>query len=70
MNIEYIIYDYLKSEIKRVKKNVSFDIPISEDVIITLVGLFGLDILKDTKLIEPTAYPGRYMLSCESEACV
>lgn len=63
---EYVIYDYLKSEIKRVKGSTPFHVPITEDLVRHLVGQFGLDILRDTKLIEPTTYPGQYVMSCEA----
>ena len=63
---EYDIYDYLKSEIKRVKNESHFYVPITEDLIRHLVGQFGLDILRDTKLIESTTYPGQYVMSCEA----
>lgn len=63
---EYVIYDYLKSEIERVKSESHFHIPITEDLIRYLVGQFGLDILRDSKLIEPTTYPGQYVMSCET----
>lgn len=69
MNIEYIIYEYLKKETQRFKNTVSFHVPMTEDLIRTLVGQFGLDILRDTGLIEQTAYGNLYVLSCE-EVCV
>lgn len=40
--------------------------PLTEDLIIHLVGSFGLDILKKAKYLNPTAVPGQYVLWCES----
>lgn len=60
---EYDIYEYVRAAYQKV--NASFHTPLTEDLIVTLVGTFGLDILKTTKLIEPTSYPGQYVLWCE-----
>lgn len=60
---EYVIYEYVRNAYKSLNK--SFYIPITESLIIQLVGNFGLDILKDSNLIEPTAYSGQYVLCCE-----
>lgn len=60
---EYTLYEYVRTAYR--KTNVSFCRPITESLIIQLVGSFGLDILKNTKLITPTAYPGQYVLACE-----
>lgn len=61
--MEYAMYEYLRDAYRHT--NTSFYRPLTEDLIVHLVGRFGLDILKNTKLIEPTAYPGQYVLSCE-----
>lgn len=59
-DIECSIYEYVREAYRKV--NVSFYKPITEDLIVHLVGQFGLDILKKAKLIEPTSYPGQYVL--------
>ena len=61
---EYDIYEYVRDAYRKV--NASFHTPLTESLIVTLVGEFGLDILKSSKLIEPTNYPGQYVLWCES----
>ena len=61
--MEYVLYEYLRDVYKHT--NTSVYRPLTEDLIVHLVGKFGLDILKNTKLIEPTTYPGQYVLSCE-----
>lgn len=61
---EYDIYEYICAAYRKV--NSSFYTPLSEDLIVELVGKFGLDILKSTKLIEATSYPGQYVLCCEA----
>lgn len=61
--MEYNIYEYVRDAYQSV--NVSFRRPLTETLIVQLVGTFGLDILKSGKLIEPTNYPGQYVLSCE-----
>lgn len=58
--IEYTLYEYVREAYKRA--NTSVYRPLTEDLIVRLVGTFGLDILKSTKLIEPTTYPGQYIL--------
>lgn len=63
MSTEYDIYEYVREAYRSV--NVSFHRPLTEALIVQLVGKFGLDILKSSKLIEPTSYPGQYVLSCE-----
>lgn len=60
---EYDIYEYVRNAYRKV--NASFHTPLTEDLIVELVGQFGLDILKSTKLIEKTSYPGQYVLWCE-----
>lgn len=60
---EYDIYEYVRDTYRKV--NVSFHTPLTEDLIVTLVGKFGLDILTSTKLIGPANYPGQYVLWCE-----
>ena len=62
--IEYTLYEYVRDAYK--KANSTFYRPLTEDLIIHLVGGFGLDILKNTKLIAPTSYPGEYVLCCEN----
>lgn len=61
--IEYKIYEYVRDAYRQVNK--SFHCPITEDLIIQLVGTYGLDILKKTLLIEPTSNPGQYVLCSE-----
>lgn len=61
--MEYVLYEYLRDAYKHT--NTAVYCPLTEDLIVHLIGRFGLDILKNTKLIEPTAYPGQYVLSCE-----
>lgn len=61
---EYDIYEYIRAAYRKV--NASFHAPLTEDLIVELVGKFGLDILKSTKLIEATSYPGQYVLCCEA----
>lgn len=60
---EYDIYKYVRDAYR--KMNASFYTPLTEDLIVRLVGQFGLDILKSTKLIGETSYPGHYVLWCE-----
>lgn len=60
---EYTIYEYVRDAYRKV--NASFHTPLTEDLIVTLVGTFGLDILKSSKLIEKASYPGQYVLWCE-----
>lgn len=60
---EYDIYEYVRDAYKKV--NVSFHRPLTKDLIVALVGQFGLDILKSSKLIEATSYPDQYVLCCE-----
>lgn len=60
---EYTIYEYVREAYRKV--NASFHTPLTEDLIVTLVGKFGLDILTSTKLIGKTAVPGQYVLWCE-----
>lgn len=61
--MEYALYEYVRDAYRRV--NASLYRPLTEDLIVTLVGTFGLDILKNAKLVEPTSYPGQYVLWCE-----
>jgi hypothetical protein len=61
--IEYILYEYVRDAYRQT--NSSFSRPLTEDLIIHLVGGFGLDILKKAKLIEPTSFTGQYVLCCE-----
>lgn len=61
--IEYTLYEYVREAYGRA--NSSLYRPLTEDLIIHLVGAFGLDILKNTKLIEPTGGMGQYVLCCE-----
>ena len=61
--MEYDIYEYVRGAYRQA--NTSFYRPLTEDLIVELVGRFGLDILKSSKLIEPTTFPGQYVLSCE-----
>lgn len=63
LTMEYDIYEYVRDAYQSV--NATFYRPLTETLIVQLVGTFGLDILKSTKLIEPTSYPGQYVLSCE-----
>lgn len=63
---EYTIYEYVRDAYRKMK--TKFYIPLTESLIIELVGKFGLDILKNTKLIEPTDYPGQWVLSCEQKS--
>ena len=60
---EYTLYEYLRDAYRKV--NASFYRPLTEDLIVELVGSFGLDILKSAKLIAPTEYSGQYVLCCE-----
>ena len=64
LNIEYRLYEYVRNTYKQIK--ASFYCPLTEALIVTLVGRFGLDILKNAKLIEPTSNPGQYVLCCEN----
>lgn len=57
---EYTLYDYVRDAYKRT--NESNYCPLTESFIMGLVGSYGLDILKQTKLIEPTSNPGQYVL--------
>ena len=57
---EYTLYNYVRDAYRRT--NASFHRPLTEDLIVHLVGYFGLDILKRTRLIEATGYPGHYVL--------
>lgn len=61
--IEYQLYEYIRDAYKRI--SAPFYYPLTEGLIVQLVGTFGLDILKNTKLIEPTDNPGQYVLCCE-----
>lgn len=61
--MEYDIYEYVRDAYRSV--NVTFHRPLTETLIVQLAGTFGLDILKSSKLIEPTGCPGQYVLSCE-----
>lgn len=63
LTMEYDIYEYVRDAYKKV--NVSFHRPLTEDLIVSLVGKFGLDILRASRLIEQTSYPGQYVLCCE-----
>lgn len=63
---EYAIYEYVKDAYRKLKK--TFDSPITSDLLVYLVGQFGLDILLKTKLIAPVnAYRDEYKLCCETE---
>ena len=62
--MEYALYEYVRDVYKT--QNASFYRPLTEALIIQLVGKFGLDILTRSKLIGPTDYPGQYVLWCES----
>lgn len=64
LSIEYYLYEYVRNAYMQV--NTSFYRPLTEALIVALVGRFGLDILKNTKLIEPTSNPGQYVLCCEN----
>lgn len=61
--IETVLYEQVRNAYSLM--NESFSRPIAEDLIIHLVGTFGLDMLKKTKLIGPTDNPGQYILWCE-----
>lgn len=61
--IEKILYEHVRDVYRQI--NEPFYTPLTEDLIISLVGSFGLDILKSTKLIGPTSNPGQYVLWCE-----
>lgn len=61
--MEYDIYEYVRNAYLKV--NASFYRPLTEDLIVELVGQFGLNILKSTRLIDETSYPGQYVLCCE-----
>lgn len=61
--MEYDIYEYVRDAYRNV--NVSFHRPLTKDFIVMLVGQFGLDILRKSKLIEATSYPDQYVLCCE-----
>ena len=63
LNIEEQLYEYVRVAYSAI--NTSFYRPLTEDLIIHLVGSFGLDILKKTKFIEETAVMGQYVLCCE-----
>ncbi len=56
---EYDIYEYVRNAYRKI--SVSFHTPLTEDLIVSLVGQFGLDILKSSKLIETASYPGQYV---------
>ena len=64
---EYTIYNYIRKRILEFKNARAFYVPITTDLIVQFVGQFGLDILKEAKLIEPTEYPGQWFLCCEPE---
>ena len=63
MNIEYTFYEYIRDAIR--EANAKLYAPITEDLIVHLVGYFGFDILKNTMLIAPTENPGQYVLCGE-----
>jgi hypothetical protein len=58
--MEYTLYEYVRDAYKSI--NTPLYRPLTEDLIVHLVGGFGLDILKKTKLIEPAENPGQYVL--------
>lgn len=60
---EYAIYEYVRNVVMSIDK--TFKRPITKDLIIHLVGTYGLDILENAKLIAPTESPYQYVLSCE-----
>lgn len=61
--LEYTVYEYVRHAYRQA--GTSFYRPLTEELIVHLVGAFGLDILKSAKLITPTNYPGQYVLCCE-----
>lgn len=63
--LEETLYKYLRNAYAQVN-NGSFHQPLTKDLIVHLIGYHGLDVLTRTKLIEPTAYPDHYVLSCEA----
>lgn len=60
---EYTMYEYVRDTYRELTAKIYR--PLTENLIVHLVGKFGLDVLKNTKLIEPTEYHGTYVLSCE-----
>lgn len=61
---EYVIYEYVRNAYRQANEK-SFHKPLTKDLIIHLVGGFGLDILEKAQLIAPTSYPDQYVLCCE-----
>jgi hypothetical protein len=61
--MEYILYEHVRHAYKMLTKNVYS--PLTEDLIVSLIGSFGLEMLLNTSLIVPTNYPGQYVLCCE-----
>lgn len=61
--LENVIYKYVRDAYR--KANVNCYRPFTEDLIIHLVGKFGLDTLVNAKLITPTENPGQYVFCCE-----
>ncbi len=63
---EYVIYEYVKDAYRKLKK--SFDNPITSELLLCLIGQFGLDILVKARLVEPAdAYGDTFKLCCEVE---
>lgn len=62
---EYAIYEYVRNVVMSIDK--TFKRPITKDLIIHLVGGYGLDILENAKLITPMENPNCYVLSCEEK---
>ena len=62
--IEYKLYEYVRDAYRKVNNGVYSS--LTEDLIMHLVGAFGLDILKRSKLIAPTDCYGHYVLCGEN----
>lgn len=61
--MEYILYKHLRDAYQELNKCCY--VSLTEDLIISLIGSFGLDILLNTSLIAPANIPGQYELCCE-----
>jgi hypothetical protein len=61
--LEETLYKYLRNAYAQV--NTSVYCPLTKDLIVHLIGYHGLDVLAKAKFIEPTEYPGHYVLCSE-----
>ena len=59
-DIENALYNYIRDAYKNLGASVYC--PLTDSLIIQLVGIFGFDILANAKLIEPTKCPGQWVL--------